>query len=74
MLSQAMRTPHFICPLAEANIGGTLNSITGSDDRNAEAQVADFFRNPTTIRLNLQVIASQVQYGNIRYGLRFIGD
>lgn len=40
----------------------------------SEAQVADFFRNPTTIRLNLQVIASQVQYAGISYGLRFVGD
>lgn len=39
-----------------------------------EAQATDFFRNPTTIRLNLQVIASQVQYGNVSYGARFVGD
>lgn len=40
----------------------------------SETQVADFFRNPTTIRLNLQVVASQVQYANISYGVRFVGD
>jgi hypothetical protein len=40
----------------------------------SEAQAADFFRNPTTIRLNLQVMASQVQYANIAYGVRFVGD
>jgi len=40
----------------------------------SEAQVSDFFRNPTTIRLNLQVLASQVQYANISYGVRFVGD
>ena len=40
----------------------------------SEAQVAEFFRKPTTIRLNLQVIASQVQYGFVSYGARFVGD
>jgi hypothetical protein len=40
----------------------------------SELQVAEFFRNPTTVRLNLQVIASQVQYANISYGIRFVGD
>lgn len=40
----------------------------------SEAQAADFFRNPTTIHLNMQVIASQVQFANISYGLRFVGD
>jgi len=69
-----MRWPHGLCHWLTPTIGGTFNNLTGSDDRNAEAQVADFFRNPTTIRLNLQVIASQVQYGNIRYDLRFVGD
>lgn len=47
-----------------------LMSFYGLD----EAQVADFYRNPTTIRLNLRVLASQVQYAGISYGVRFVGD
>jgi hypothetical protein len=40
----------------------------------SEAQIAEFFRSPTTIRLNLQVVASQVHSGSVSYGIRFVGD
>jgi hypothetical protein len=56
-------------------IGGYLSrqQLTGTYGL-SEAQAAEFFRKPTTIRLNLQVIATQVQSGFVSYGARFVGD
>jgi hypothetical protein len=40
----------------------------------SEAQSTQFFRNPTTVRLNLQVFADHVGDGSVSYGVRFVGD
>lgn len=40
----------------------------------SEEQTAEFFRTPTTVRLNLQVFADHVQNGFLTYGVRFVGD
>jgi len=48
----------------------TLQSFYGL----SEAQVARFFRKPTTMRLNMQVFADHVQGGIVSYSVRFVGD
>jgi hypothetical protein len=55
--------------------GGLLNKKTlieyyGLTPR----QVRDFYNNPTTIRLNMRVLASYVEQGYVVYAVRFVGD
>lgn len=55
--------------------GGLLNKKTlieyyGLSPR----QVRDFYNNPTTIRLNMRVLASYVEQGYVVYAVRFVGD
>lgn len=40
----------------------------------SEEQATRFFREPTTVRLNLQLFANHVESGFITYGVRFVGD
>lgn len=47
-----------------------LKEVYGLSDRQAD----QFFNNPVTIRLNLQLLAQYVQQGVVSYGIRFVGD
>lgn len=40
----------------------------------SEAQADEFFRKPTTVRLNMEVFASMVATGNVAFAIRFVGD
>ncbi|QNP41666.1 hypothetical protein [Lysobacter solisilvae (ex Woo and Kim 2020)] len=39
-----------------------------------EAQAREFFNKPTTLRLNMNVFASQVSFASVSYAIRFVGD
>lgn len=48
----------------------TLTEYYGLSPR----QVRDFYNSPTTVRLNMRILASYVQQGYITYVVRFVGD
>jgi hypothetical protein len=56
-------------------VGGYLTRRTLTDFYGlSSAQAAAFFRKPTTLRLNMAVMASRVESANISYSVRFVGD
>lgn len=56
-------------------IGGYLNKRSLIEFYGlTEAQAREFFNQPTTIRLNMNVFASQVSFASVSYAIRFVGD
>ena len=55
--------------------GGLMSKSTLMDYYGLSSrQVRDFQNNPTTIRLNMRVMASYVEQGYVGYVVRFVGD
>lgn len=48
----------------------TLTEFYGLSPR----QVRDFYNSPTTVRLNMRILASYVDHGYVTYAVRFVGD
>ena len=48
----------------------TLTEYYGLSPR----QVRDFYNSPTTVRLNMRILASYVDQGYVTYAVRFVGD
>jgi hypothetical protein len=56
-------------------IGGYLNKRSLIELYGlTEAQAREFFNKPTTVRLNMNVFASQVSFASVSYAIRFVGD
>lgn len=55
--------------------GGLLSKSTLIDYYGlSPRQVRDFYNSPTTVRLNMRVLASYVDHGYVTYAVRFAGD
>lgn len=48
----------------------TLTEFYGLSPR----QARDFYNSPTTVRLNMRILASYVEQGYVTYAVRFVGD